>query len=183
MIVTDAKKLAHASTDVKASEIERVLGALCKEMKLQDKNACGLAAPQIGIRKRAFIFKNARDEWIEVVNPIITNMYEDIVFPNEACLSFPGKSVTTKRFRNVHASFENVLGERKKYILCDMEAVIFQHEFDHLEGKTMFDRQTKVNSTFAPQNKVGRNSPCPCGSGKKYKKCCLKKDENEAYNV
>jgi len=24
--------------------------------------------------------------------------------------------------------------------------------------------------------KVGRNDPCPCGSGKKYKKCCLKKD-------
>jgi len=23
--------------------------------------------------------------------------------------------------------------------------------------------------------KVGRNDPCPCGSGKKYKKCCLKK--------
>jgi hypothetical protein len=34
---------------------------------------------------------------------------------------------------------------------------------------------------FAPQDpvkkdkKVGRNNPCPCGSGKKYKKCCLKK--------
>jgi uncharacterized protein len=24
----------------------------------------------------------------------------------------------------------------------------------------------------APQGKVGRNDPCPCGSGKKYKKCC-----------
>jgi uncharacterized protein YecA (UPF0149 family) len=23
--------------------------------------------------------------------------------------------------------------------------------------------------------KIGRNAPCPCGSGKKYKKCCLKK--------
>ncbi len=27
--------------------------------------------------------------------------------------------------------------------------------------------------------KIGRNAPCPCGSGKKYKKCCLKKDEQE----
>ncbi|MGE5308725.1 MAG: SEC-C metal-binding domain-containing protein [Deltaproteobacteria bacterium] len=25
-----------------------------------------------------------------------------------------------------------------------------------------------------PQDKVGRNEPCPCGSGKKYKKCCGK---------
>ncbi|MBP9521733.1 MAG: SEC-C domain-containing protein [Enterococcus sp.] len=25
-------------------------------------------------------------------------------------------------------------------------------------------------------HKIGRNDPCPCGSGKKYKKCCLGKD-------
>lgn len=28
--------------------------------------------------------------------------------------------------------------------------------------------------------KIGRNDPCPCGSGKKYKKCCLRKEENPA---
>lgn len=26
---------------------------------------------------------------------------------------------------------------------------------------------------------IGRNDPCPCGSGKKYKQCCLKKDEKK----
>ena len=30
------------------------------------------------------------------------------------------------------------------------------------------------SETFVKENKVGRNDPCPCGSGKKYKKCCLK---------
>ena len=30
-------------------------------------------------------------------------------------------------------------------------------------------------------SKTGRNNPCPCGSGNKYKKCCLSKDlENKA---
>lgn len=29
-------------------------------------------------------------------------------------------------------------------------------------------------SKMAVSNKVGRNDPCPCGSGKKYKKCCGK---------
>ena len=29
----------------------------------------------------------------------------------------------------------------------------------------------------AVSQKIGRNDPCPCGSGKKYKKCCLSKDE------
>lgn len=27
--------------------------------------------------------------------------------------------------------------------------------------------------------KTGRNDPCPCGSGKKYKKCCMEKDRGE----
>jgi len=27
---------------------------------------------------------------------------------------------------------------------------------------------------------IGRNDPCPCGSGRKYKQCCLTKDEAKA---
>jgi tetratricopeptide (TPR) repeat protein len=29
--------------------------------------------------------------------------------------------------------------------------------------------------------KIGRNDPCPCGSGKKYKRCCLNKDQAAAH--
>lgn len=39
------------------------------------------------------------------------------------------------------------------------------------------DQRTEIRKQFnedhrAVSNKVGRNDPCPCGSGKKYKKCC-----------
>ena len=30
--------------------------------------------------------------------------------------------------------------------------------------------------TLLPRSEIGRNDACPCGSGKKYKKCCLLKD-------
>ncbi|MFA5117768.1 MAG: preprotein translocase subunit SecA [Candidatus Omnitrophota bacterium] len=33
-------------------------------------------------------------------------------------------------------------------------------------------QQTPAAASAAAQEKVGRNDPCPCGSGKKYKKCC-----------
>ena len=33
-----------------------------------------------------------------------------------------------------------------------------------------------------PAPKVGRNDPCPCGSGKKYKKCCAEKDAERAWD-
>jgi preprotein translocase subunit SecA len=32
-----------------------------------------------------------------------------------------------------------------------------------------------AESSALPPGKVGRNDPCPCGSGKKYKKCCYPK--------
>jgi uncharacterized protein YecA (UPF0149 family) len=34
---------------------------------------------------------------------------------------------------------------------------------------------TRTEPRTATGEKVGRNDPCPCGSGKKYKKCCLSK--------
>lgn len=34
-----------------------------------------------------------------------------------------------------------------------------------------------LSKTVIKGDKVGRNDPCPCGSGKKYKKCCLNKEQ------
>lgn len=45
--------------------------------------------------------------------------------------------------------------------------------FDKKEGKWWFTDGTLINDTVRRQGpKVGRNDPCPCGSGKKFKKCC-----------
>ncbi len=44
------------------------------------------------------------------------------------------------------------------------------------EGIEMARRHQEAPVTGPAKNKVGRNDPCPCGSGKKYKKCCLGKD-------
>ncbi|MGN0466066.1 MAG: SEC-C metal-binding domain-containing protein [Lachnospiraceae bacterium] len=35
-------------------------------------------------------------------------------------------------------------------------------------------KEQKSSTTIVKPKKVGRNDPCPCGSGKKYKKCCGK---------
>jgi uncharacterized protein YecA (UPF0149 family) len=39
----------------------------------------------------------------------------------------------------------------------------------NIKGKNKID----FNTLDRKSKKVGRNDPCPCGSGKKYKKCCL----------
>ncbi|MCA9066566.1 MAG: SEC-C domain-containing protein, partial [Planctomycetaceae bacterium] len=43
-----------------------------------------------------------------------------------------------------------------------------------------FDEPPATPTIFRDEPKTGRNDPCPCGSGKKYKKCCLKKQSEFA---
>ena len=56
--------------------------------------------------------------------------------------------------------------------LRTLESVCVQHEIDHLNGIRCLDRG--LDLTFKREKpKIGRNEPCHCGSGKKYKRCCL----------
>ncbi len=98
---------------------------------------------------------------IVLINPEVEDMDDEFVNPNEGCLSFPGKKVSTRRFREI--TIKNFDGRK---MFTGLEAIITQHEIDHLNGLTIFDRTTN------PFPKTGRNEPCPCKSGKKYKKCC-----------
>ena len=44
--------------------------------------------------------------------------------------------------------------------------------FDEYKRKALFEEQKNSGTFVRGQEKIGRNNPCPCGSGKKYKKCC-----------
>lgn len=64
--------------------------------------------------------------------------------------------------------FENMLKNKAKWL----------YELDEWEGLLSEERRIEIKSDFnranmAVSTKVGRNEPCPCGSGKKYKKCCM----------
>lgn len=42
------------------------------------------------------------------------------------------------------------------------------------ERKKVLYKEQKNSGTIRKEKKIGRNEPCPCGSGKKYKHCCGK---------
>ena len=53
-----------------------------------------------------------------------------------------------------------------------LHSVVIQHELDHFDGALYFDHiQSPVKNSFT----IGRNEPCVCGSGRKFKKCCIGK--------
>jgi len=54
-------------------------------------------------------------------------------------------------------------------------SIAIQHEIDHLEGITLDKKDKSVETVLSSFDNVGRNDPCPCGSGLKFKKCCITK--------
>ena len=154
------------------------------------KDVIGLGANQVGIDAAVAVL-NVREP-IVLINPKIISKENEIDF-YEGCLSYPNKGVHTKRYRDViistaqsesnwyfsgasqptdgKGSWEESKKEDQE--LRTLEAVCVQHEIDHLNGIVCMDR--KVNTTIVADKKIGRNEPCPCESGKKYKKCCLRK--------
>ena len=164
------------------------------EILAERKDGIGLAANQIGI-DAAVAVVNVKEP-IVLINPEIVSRETEIPF-YEGCLSYPGKGVNTKRYETVEVKSDNVDGtmifsgvdtgekakgswelEGKTYQVKDrdlrtLEAVCVQHEIDHLNGMRCLDRAVDV--TYRAEKKPGRNEPCHCGSGKKYKKCCINK--------
>ena len=153
------------------------------------KNGIGLAANQVGIDARVAVL-NVREPVI-LINPEIISKEIEIPF-YEGCLSFPSKGCHTKRYETIEVKTAQIEGswmfsgvdkgeagmgsweiDKKKQNreLRTLEAVCVQHEIDHLNGMRILDRV--VDTTIRAERKPSRNEPCHCGSGKKYKKCCI----------
>ena len=63
--------------------------------------------------------------------------------------------------------------------ISNLLPIVIQHEIDHLNGITLLNKEGAVEVSIPKPlisgDRVGRNDPCPCGSSKKFKKCCLNK--------
>lgn len=96
---------------------------------------CGLAAPQVGISLRVFTYKVGSSMGV-IVNPEINSRSPEEVEYQEGCLTFPDKLFRTKRAKWVSVTYQDMTGERTTTRRFDgFMAIVFQHEFDHLEGR------------------------------------------------
>lgn len=100
--------------------------------------AVGIAANQIGIQKRVCVVDV--DETIILINPVITHSEGEITF-REGCLSFPQKYILTKRFASITVEADNHEEPLHFSTKNTLECVCVQHEIDHLNGITMFERE------------------------------------------
>ena len=133
----------------------------------------GLAAHQVGIDASVAVV-NVKEP-IVLVNPEIVSKEEEIRY-YEGCLSYPKKGCHTKRYKTIEVKVDNMESNMTfgggDTDLDLLESVCVQHEIDHLNGMRILDRAMEL-TIRRDKPKIGRNEPCPCGSGKKYKKCCI----------
>jgi len=181
------KKLRKVSIDEGLSIAKDLFNILAER-----KDGIGLAANQVGIDASVAVV-NVREPII-LINPTIVKQWDEIPY-YEGCLSFKGKGIQTKRYRNIvisteqedsdwyfsgapnpsdgKGSWEKESSDKQDQELRLLETICVQHEIDHLNGMTIMDRQ--MINTIINTEKFGRNEKVMITDGEvsvemKYKK-------------
>ena len=136
---------------------------ILREELTKGENAAGLAAVQLGIVKRFFGIKKSNKKIEIYINPKIVKTFGDRVYPIifdkdnkqddflEGCLSVPDYFGTVKRYLQIEIEWKELRGEKlvsKKERLSGFEAIVWQHEFDHLNGVLFIDHIKKEGGKF-----------------------------------
>ena len=106
---------------------------------MHDANGVGLAATQIGVLQRVFVFTDEGEDRV-LVNPVLTATSKETEVDDEGCLSLRDVLVPVERPRSVTIEGTGLTGEPLSYDLEPPSSRIVQHELDHLDGVLVIDR-------------------------------------------
>lgn len=125
---------------------DKGLRKLAKQMiRVMYKNdGCGLAAPQVGVTKRLVVIdcdqEDGEQNPLVLVNPVVVAREGDPVVAGEGCLSIPGITVPIARPPFARVRYFDLDGEEWEIEGDGLLGRCLQHETDHLDGVTMFER-------------------------------------------
>lgn len=158
-IIKDIDFLRQKCENVSLEEGEKIAKDLWKVLA-KHGDGIGLAANQVGIQKRVCVVSIKGLDPIVLINPKIIKLEDPIMFPFDGCLSFPGIEITTQRHIWCTVETDNIETDKnigsgtvmfgptgiEEITWKDAhlwESIAVQHEIDHLDGITMFDREFK----------------------------------------
>ena len=148
----DMKILRRPCKDINFGKDGENVEKLISRMKatMFAESGVGIAAPQIGISRNIFLFVRVDqpNAPVEVaINPkIVNHPDETICFERDGCLSIPNVAGNSIRYPWIEVEYLNEIGEKVREKLVgysrqdNFVAVIFQHEFDHLQGVLFTDK-------------------------------------------
>jgi peptide deformylase len=135
--------LRMQARDVK--DFDDDLASLVERMRhlLHDANGLGLAATQVGVLRRVFLFlPDPEEEAVALVNPKLVEPSDERVSDEEGCLSLEGVVIPVERHERVTVEATDQEGNDVRLELEGLPARIAQHELDHLDGVLILDRTT-----------------------------------------
>ena len=143
MVPYDIRIIGDPALRERAAEVSEIDGKL---IRIADKmlstmycaGGIGLAAPQVGIQKRLFVW-DLGDDPRTIVNPEIVETDGEWAYI-EGCLSVPGLSWEIVRPKQVHVVGRDLDGNEMSIEADELEARLFQHELDHLNGILLIER-------------------------------------------
>ena len=121
-------------------DLKRLVTRMGELMK--DANGVGLAATQVGVLRRVFVFAPEEDKVAALVNPEIVRRGDESDTDDEGCLSIQGVTMPVERSTSVRIEGRDERGDEVGYDFEGIVARIVQHELDHLDGKLILDRTT-----------------------------------------
>jgi peptide deformylase len=160
IVITGEPVLHKRASEVTAWNDE--LRTLVEDMfdTMDEAPGVGLAAPQVGVGLRIFTYDYPDDEGNErrgvIINPIleigeVSTEQPDEDTESEGCLSVPGERFPLKRADKIRVTGLDLDQLPVEIVADGWFARIFQHEFDHLEGKLYVDRLIEPYSSMASE--------------------------------
>jgi peptide deformylase len=129
----------------RAAEVVDVDGALVRLVDdmfttMYEAPGIGLAAPQIGVQKRLFVYHlpDSDDGPHVILNPVIHETRGEWLH-EEGCLSVPGLSFEIVRPKEVHLTGYDLEGNEVSLEADELLARLLQHELDHLDGVLLLE--------------------------------------------
>lgn len=150
------RRQAEVVVDVHDAEIVRIIEAM--QSTLAGTSGVGIAAPQISESKQIIIMASRPTprypsaplmEPTVMINPVFQALSETREKDWEGCLSIPGIRALVPRYQEILIQYTDQQGDPVETKLSGFVARIFQHEVDHLEGKTYLDRVENNTDIFA----------------------------------
>jgi peptide deformylase len=107
---------------------------------MHDAQGVGLAATQVGVLRRLFVFEPDEEGPRAIVNPVVVERGDELAADDEGCLSLQGVRIPVERSTRIVLEGKDPNGADVHYELDEYGSRIVQHELDHLDGVLIIDR-------------------------------------------
>jgi peptide deformylase len=150
LALAQIRQYGDAVLRLRAEEVESFdddLRRLVERMTalMQDAQGVGLAATQVGVLRRLFVFQPDEEGPRAVVNPRVVERGDETSSDDEGCLSLQGVRVPVDRSTRLVLEGQDEQGADVRFELDEYAARIAQHELDHLDGMLIIDRTDEAH--------------------------------------